>query len=190
MKNTVFLAFTLFVLVSCSHLKTDFSTPSGPVSVPSAESEKKIKPFGKTGAIFHVIEPLGVKLVLLNVDKQIEETVLMDKTLSQLDLTPGFWQVSGFFLKGKFYKIMNTGKQFIFHLKKNEITYVGSYIFQCPKVNQTYLSEMKKMNFFNRYPFSSKKRLCELVVGSDFENVNRVWVEMDQEKHRPLSLGF
>ena len=190
MKNTVLLAFTLLILISCSHHKTDSSTSTAQVSVPSAEHEKKIKTFSKTGAIFHVIEPLGVKLVLVNVDEKIEETVLMDKTLSQLDLTPGFWQVSGFVLKGKFYKIMNTSKQFIFHLKKDEITYVGSYIFQCPKVNQTYLPDMKKMSFFNRYPFSSKKRLCELVVGSDFDNVNRVWVEMDKEKHRPLSLGF
>jgi hypothetical protein len=190
MKNTVLLALILLVLVSCSHTKTDGNAPSGPVSVPSAEHEKKIKVFGKTGAIFHVIAPLGVKLVLLNVEAQREEIVLMDKTLSQLHLTPGFWQVSGFVLKGRYYKIMNSSKQFIFHLKKNEITYVGSYIFQCPKVNHTYISDMKKMSFFNRYPFSSEERLCEVVVGSDFDNVNRVWVEMDKEKHRPLSLGF
>ena len=190
MKNTVLLALSLLVLISCSHIKTDSDTPSGQLSVPSAEHEKKIKVLGKTGAIFHVIDPLGVKLVLLNVEAQREEIVLMDKTLSQLDLTPGFWQVSGFVSKGRYYKIMNSSKKFIFHLKKNEITYVGSYIFQCPKVNHTYLPQMKKMSFFNRYPFSSEKRLCELVVGSDFDNVNRVWVEMDEEKHRPLSLGF
>jgi hypothetical protein len=49
---------------------------------------------------------------------------------------------------------------------------------------------MKKMNFFNRYPFNSKKGLCEVVIGSDFSNVNRVWVELDKTKHHPLDLGF
>lgn len=188
MKNTAFLALILFILVSCAHKKTDTTAPTE--STPPTEAEIKLKIMGKTRAVFHVIEPLGVQVVLLNVEKQIEETVLMDKTLSQLELVPGFWQVSGFILGGKRYKIMNSGKQFIFHLKKDQIAYVGSYIFQCPKVNRTHLNEMKKMSFFNRYPFSSKQGLCELVVGSDFDNVNRVWMDIDKDKHKPLVLGF
>jgi len=189
MKNTVFLAFILFILVSCAlQKKVGPSIPSE--SVPLVEVEIKPKSKAKTHAIFHVIEPLGVQLVLFNVEDQREETVLMDKTLSKLNLAPGFWKVSGFILNGKRYKIMNTSKLFIFELKKDKITYVGSYIFQCPKVNETYLNEMKKMNFFNRYPYSSQQRLCELVVGSDYKNVNRVWVDMDKATHHSLSLGF
>ncbi|MBA2405383.1 MAG: hypothetical protein H0V66_11475 [Bdellovibrionales bacterium] len=188
MKNTAFLASILFILVSCAQIKTDSKAPVE--SAPAVEAENKAKSLGKTRAIFHVIEPLGIQLVLLNSEKQLEETVLMDKTLSQLRLVPGFWQVTGFILNGKRYQMMNSNKLFIFHIKKDQIAYVGSYIFQCPKVNKTYLKQMKKMSFFNRYPFSSDKRLCEMVVGSDFENVNRVWVDLDKEKHRPLSLGF
>lgn len=188
MKNAALFVFTLFTLVSCSHVKTDPSDPMTPAL--SVESDKKTKPKIKSGAIFHVVGPLGVKLVLINVEKHKEEIFLMDKTLSQLDLPPGFWQISGFILNGKRHKIMNNSKKFIFHLKKDEMTYAGSYIFQCPKVDHTHIGEMKKMSFFNRYPFSSETGVCELVVGSDFINVNRVWKELDKDQHRSLKLGF
>jgi hypothetical protein len=186
MKNSVLFALTLLILASCALKKADQSAPSAP----AAPETKKSAPVIKTGAIFHVIEPLGVSLILTKVESNKEQIVLMDKTLSQLALKPGFWKVTGFILNETRYKIMNTTKQFIFRIKKNKMTYVGSYIFQCPKVNQIHLEEMKKMSFFNRYPFSSKQRLCELVVGSDFDNVNRVWVELDKSQHLPLSLGF
>ena len=187
MKNTVFFTLVLSIFVSCAH-KNTVSAPSQPVL--SVETQKKHTEMSKTRAIFHVIEPLGIELILLNVKNQKEETVLMDKTLSQLELAPGHWQVTGFILGGKQYSIMNASKQFVFQLKKDKITYVGSYIFQCPKVNQTHLKEMKMMNFFNRYPFKSKNHLCELVVGSDFDKVNQVWMSMDKSKHRALGLGF
>lgn len=187
MKIVVFLTLILFIMGSCAHKKQ----ASPPVqTVLSTEVPKKVPSKNKTRAIFHVIEPMGVKLVLLNVKKQTEEIVTMNMTLSQLELDAGFWQVSGFVLDGIRFNIMNTTKQFIFELKKNKHTYVGSYIFQCPKVNNTHLDEMKKMHFFNRYPFSSDIRLCELVVGSDFDKVKEVWNNLDKAKLRPLSLGF
>lgn len=189
MKNKAILLLTLLILGSCAHKKTEHGTPMTSQS-PSVESDKKSRELGDTRAVFHVVGPLGVELVLTNLENRKEEKVMMDKTLSQLDLKPGHWQVSGFILEGKLYKLMNTSKQFIFQLKKKKITYVGSYIFQCPKVNHHHTAEMKKMNFFNRYPFSSNQRLCEMVVGSDFENVNRVWLELGSGKHRSLSLGF
>lgn len=187
MKNAVLLTSILFILISCAHKKSA-STPTHTVSSPEIQS--KPKEIGKTRAIFHVIGPLGIELILLNIKSQTEEIVLMDKTLSQLELEPGHWQVAGFILDGIRFNIMNTSKHFIFKLKKDQSTYVGSYIFQCPKVNETHLADMKKMNFFNRYPFSSDKRLCELVVGSDFDKVKKVWKNIDKSKLRPLSLGF
>lgn len=189
MKNTVLLAITLLILVSCAQIT---QAPPAVTSEKEARisTEKKAVEEGKTRAIFHIVEPLGIQLLLMNVEEKNEEIVLMDKTLSQLYLKPGFWQVTGFVLNGKTYRTMNTSKQFIFQLKKDKIIYVGTYIFQCPKVNQTYLSDMKKMSFFNRYPFSNSSGLCEMVVGSDFKNVKRVWTNLDKSDHRPLELGF
>lgn len=191
MKNTVLLTIILFILIGCAHKPTQKPVVNAPAySAPLGEVENKPKELGKTRAIFHVIEPLGIQLVLLNVKTQKEEIVQMDLTLSQLELAPGHWQVAGFVLDGQRYGVMNISKQFIFQLKKDKVTYVGSYIFQCPKVNETHLKEMKKMSFFNRYPFSSETRLCELVVGSDFDKVKQVWKNIDKTKLRPLSLGF
>lgn len=189
MKNTVLFAFTLLILASCASFKPE--AKKSPVDKPTTQTEST-KPVdeGKTRAIFHIVDPLGVKLVLVNIESKLEQIVLMDKSLSQLYLKPGFWQVAGFILNGKHYKTMNTSKQFIFDLQKDKVTYVGTYIFQCPKVNGNYLKQMKKMNFFNRYPFSHETGLCEVVVGSDFKNVKRVWKEVDAQNKRPLELGF
>lgn len=184
MKNTVFFTLTLLIISGCAH-KQIIPQKSSPLV-----EEKKPRAMGKTRAIFHVIEPLGISLVLLNMEKSEEEIVLMDKTLSQLSLKPGHWQVSGFIMNNKRYQVMNTSKQFVFDLKKDKVSYVGSYIIQCPVVNNIHLPQMKKMSFFNRYPFSSDQRLCELVVGSDFDNVNRVWMELDPSQHSKLVLGF
>ena len=184
MKNALFCVLVSLMLAGCSQLKNASSTSS------VVELTHETKASSKTTAIFHILRPLGIQLILTNVDEHLEKKVLMEKTLSKLDLVPGFWQVSGFIMDGQRYKITNTSMQFIFHLKKGKSTYAGSYIFQCPKVNQTHLKEMKKMNFFNRYPFNSKTGLCEVVIGSDFTNVSRVWVELDKTKHQPLELGF
>lgn len=188
MKNTVFFALTLLILASCASRKVDSPAPA-PV-VPEKKLTLEPKGESKSQAIFHVVAPLGVQLVLLNLDKNTERTILIEKTLSASKLSPGFWQVSGFVLKGRRYKTLNTTKQFIFHIKKNESAYAGSYIFQCPRVNQAHLPAMKKMSFFNRYPFGSEQKLCELVVGSDFENVRRVWSEVEKSQQVPLTLGF
>lgn len=189
MKNTLLLNLTLLILGSCAGIKS----PAKKTLVeenPSQIAGTKASREGKTRAVFHIVDPLGVELVLVNVENKTEELVLMDKNLSQLYLKPGFWQLSGFILNGKRYKAMNTSKQFIFHLKKDKVTYVGTYIFQCPKVNGAYLKQMKKMNFFNRYPYRNQSGLCEVVVGSDFKNVKRVWMEVDAKNKQSLELGF
>ena len=189
MKNTVLFALTLLILTSCAQFKQAPQTNTSNKNTRQSD-EKKALAVGKTRAVFHIVEPLGIQLVLVNVEEHTEEIVLMDKNLSQLYLKPGFWQITGFVLNGKKYKTMNTSKQFIFHLKKDKVTYAGTYIFQCPKVNQTHLNEMKKMNFFNRYPFANKAGLCELVVGSDFKNVKRIWTKVDKVEQRLIELGF
>lgn len=184
------LALLLLILlpIGCAHQKTEKSPKAD--DVVSTESPKTPKELVKTRAIFHIIEPLGVELLVQEVGKDQVERLLMDKTLSQLRLKEGHYQVKGFVMKGKRYELLNTSQQFIFHLKANNYSYVGSYIFQCPKVNQQNMDQLKKMNFFNRYPFKSEDKLCEMVVGSDFENVNRVWLSLGTSKRKSLSLGF
>lgn len=187
MKNISLLLLITLIFSGCA-----LRGPVGPVS-DSKDAEitsgKSGKTTVKTKAIFHVIAPLGIELLLYNLDHKLEERLIVDKTLSEIGLQEGHWLVSGFVLNGKRYKVLNSSQRFIFRLKSKEATYAGSYIFQCPKVGQEHVSELKKMNFFNRYPFSSDQRLCEMVVGSAYKNVNRAWLHMSKDK-KPLDLGF
>jgi hypothetical protein len=187
MKKLVLLT-TLLVLSGCAHQKFDKPAPQATASL--TKTDKKSKELGKTRAIFHIIEPVGVELILFHVDDQREEKVLVDKTLSQIGMTPGHWQVKGFVLQGRRFEFMNDGQKFIFTLKPGKFSYVGSYLIQCPKVGPQHGKQLKKMSFFNRYPFRSNSKLCELVVGSDFENVNRVWTQLNSAKKKRLTLGF
>lgn len=187
MKNKAFLLLILLILGSCAHKKAD-QVALPPVT--SAELEKKSPDLGDSRAVFHIVAPLNIELILTNMETKKVETFLMDKTLSQIGIKPGHWQVSGFILNGQRYELLNAGKRFVFRTKKKKITYAGSYIFQCPKVNQSHLKDMKKMSFFNRYPFRTQSNLCEMVVGSDYKNVNRVWMELNKPKYGKLTLGF
>jgi hypothetical protein len=185
MKLKALLTLLLLGLVGCALKKSQ--TP--PPSLKSDKSEETQKEAGKNSAIFHIIVDLGVELELLHLEENKSENILVDKTISRLQMKPGHWQVNSFKISGTTYKLMNTSKKFIFRVKKSKNTYVGSYIFQCPKVDRSHFREMKKLNFFNRYPFSSNQGLCEMVVGSDFSTVNKVWLRLSKD-HRPLGLGF
>lgn len=136
-----------------------------------------------------MIHPVGVELLLINLESKKSLKLTLHDSLSQIEIPPGHWQVNGLIQSGQRFELMNTSKKFVFLSKKKKTTYAGSYIFECPKVSGQYLREMKKMIFFNRYPFRSKTRLCELVVGSAYDIVNKVWLEADKE-HRALNLGF
>jgi hypothetical protein len=182
------ILLTLLFLTSCAHHTPKTSAPVAPPK--PVVVEKKAPEAAKSLAIFHIIEPLGLELVIYNVVLDKVVNITMDKTLSQIELEPGPWVVSGFILSGVHYKLMNAAQQFSFTMKEKKNTYVGSYIFQCPKVNKSHLPQMKKMNFFNRYPFSSETSLCEMVVGSDYKNVKKVWLKLSKTKVPSLSLGF
>ena len=185
MKYKAVLTFLIFALVGCALKKSE----TQPLVIKSDKTEEKEKEAGKNSAIFHIIGELGIELELQNLEDKKSENILFDKTISRLQMKPGHWQVNSFKFNGITYRLMNTSKKFIFRVKKPGNTYVGTYIFQCPKVDRSHLNEMKKLNFFNRYPFSSTKGLCEMVVGSDHSRVNKVWLRLSKD-HRPLGLGF
>ena len=178
---------TLLFLTSCAFRSFRTSSPDSAQSAMFEENGPKIL---KSLAIFHIIEPLGLDLVVYNVVLDKVVRITMDKTISQIALEPGTWLVRGFTLNKGHYQVMNEAQRFSFTMKKKKNTYVGSYIFQCPKVNKTHLPQLKKMNFFNRYPFRSETGLCEMVVGSDYKNVNKVFLKLSKMKHPSLSLGF
>lgn len=187
MKKNMPLIAILLLFGSCSFLRSHLGSNSSAKDF--NQSNESVRPNLKNRAIIHMVSPLGLEIELVNLEDKKRETFLVDKTLSQIEMRPGHWKVVGIIHKGIHHKLMNTSKQFIFQIKKDKNTYVGSYIFQCPKVTRIHVDELKQMGFFNRYPFTSKTGLCELVVGSDFERVNRVWGQLSQDQNS-LELGF
>jgi hypothetical protein len=144
---------------------------------------------GKTKAIFHLIAPQEVELFLMQEGSNKEESITIDKTLSQMEMPHGYWEIVGFKLDHKIYRLNKLKKKFIFHLKKDKISYVGSYILDCSFDKKNYFSDLKKMNFFNIYYYSSDNSLCEMVVGSDYKRVNKVWKSLKSD-NKSLQLGF
>ena len=182
-KNLLFL----IILIGCSH---QFSTPSKLENLnPNREIGPKPRIMGKTRAIFHLIAPKEVELLLLNQGTQKEESIIVDKTLSQIEMSHGDWEIVGLKLNHKIYRINKLKKKFVFHLKNDQLTYVGSYILDCAFNNKVYLSSLKKMSFYNIYHFSSDTNLCEMVVGSEYKRVNRVWKSLKSD-NKSLHLGF
>lgn len=182
-KNLLFL----IILIGCSH---QFSTPSKLENLnPNREIGPKPRIMGKTRAIFHLIAPKEVELLLLNQGTKKEESIIVDKTLSQIEMSHGDWEIVGLKLNHKIYRINKLKKKFVFHLKNDQLTYVGSYILDCAFNNKVYLSSLKKMSFYNIYHFSSDTNLCEMVVGSEYKRVNRVWKSLKSD-NKSLHLGF
>lgn len=187
MKNHLIFYLLSNILMSCSHEKP-ISNPSSNVSPPLLRDFTQ-KSAEETRVLFHLIFPESVDLVINRVGLPDNQIIHIDKILSQTVISPGHWKITGVNLNGVHFKLANETNAFHFHVKKKQVSYVGSYIVQCPLIDQTGLKEMKKMKFFNRYRLSSKSKLCELVIGSDFKRVKKVSNQLEGAKF-PLSLGF
>lgn len=105
-------------------------------------------------------------------------------------LPSGDWQIQSFIIEGKNYSSMNSAQNPGFKVFKNSFSYAGALIIDCPKVGQEFFDDLKLMKFFNRYTFSSKDSLCELIVGNDFDLVKDAWVSPKNSKTPKLLLGL
>lgn len=195
MKKKVFSLLILLFLASCATR----NTPVGPKAGHSSKSESsenkvltpKIDKVLKTPVVWHLIDPLGMELKLLNIDNKKEETFKVEGALSQIELPIGHWQIIGFKVNGgDFYNVLNTSERFIFNVKNNKRTYGGSLLVQCPKIGTQFHSELKEMSFFNRYYFGSSQNLCEMIVGNKFSSVKRALDNLDKKAKLPLVRGF
>jgi hypothetical protein len=197
MKMYAIILTTLTLFSSCSILKPKSAMapakiePKSRLGTPSSAPETTPKKVRLSKAVWHLIEPLGLEVQVTSLDKKIIETISIDKTLSQIEMDPGDWQISGFTLDGKKFEILEHSKHFGFKLKKNAPAYAGSIIVQCPTVGKKYVDELKKMSFFNRLSFKNGNNLCEMVVGDQYRSVKKVWEKLSPDKKKTrLTMGF
>ncbi len=162
--------------------------PKTPVSKKTPEEKNKALK-RKAQVLWELTAPEEITLILMSVDTEEELNFPLIANLSYHPITRGHWQVVGFKIGEEEFHAMNTTQKFVFTVKKSR-TYAGTLIAQCPKVGPEHLPELKVMKFFNRYPFSSKTGLCELVIGNDFANVVQEFKKDPKSKDFSLSLGF
>jgi hypothetical protein len=175
--------FLIVIQIGCANHSQAPSSAAPSASGLAPISDPK-GPFQKV--VFHLIEPLEIELILGR--GKHTERLRIDKTVSQLSLAPGDWEVLGFMRAGSFYEMLDGSVRYRFSIARKRNTYAGSFLIQCPKVTRT--SELKRLRYYNRYEFWDKERSCEMVVGNDFDGVNRVWERVYSRKYGPLSLGF
>lgn len=193
MNKFVFILLVLNILSSCSLVKSR-QVPETLEVNKASQKKYSVTPLSKwtkgTKAVWHLVEPMGLELVVRSVDKTKRESITIDKTLSQVEMDPGDWQIIGFKLEGKQFETITAAKYFGFKLIPLKDSYAGSIIVGCPMVGEKHLPQMKKMKFFNRFTFKSGNSLCEMVVGNEYPTVKRVWTKLTGQKAGMLTMGF
>lgn len=189
----VFLLSTLLFIQCSSPQKTEKKPLPSAKKATSVVKKTPPKPRSGKGlqgnAVWYLSYPEVVEIHLQH-EKGKKELIRIETKLSDLNLLPGNWQVRAITVDGKTFEPLVTGSKFNFQVKKNRPAYLGSYFIECPKLRRNNLQAVKRMEFFNRFPFTSIHGTCEMVVGNDLKRVRRAWSSLTKRPESKLSLGF
>lgn len=190
MKKIVFILIVLNLYSACSLIKRRevSDPPLAKKTITKSKNSTKVSRQGR--AVWHLIMPTKLELVVTSLDKKQRENIILDKTLGQVEIDLGDWKISGFIIDGKKFEILDTSKHFVFKIKPYVASYSGSLLVQCPRVSERHSAEMKKMSFFNRFSFKSGTNLCEMVVGDEYHSVKKVWSKVMGKDAPKLEMGF
>lgn len=136
-----------------------------------------------------MVHPESAELYLQH-ESGSTELIRVETKLSDINLTPGSWQIIGLVWQGQEYDSLEEGAKFEFTILEKAPSYVGSFVVQCPKVEPENLSEIRKMEFFNRFQFTSPQGTCEMLVGNDIVKVRRAWSKLEKVPPKRLQLAF
>lgn len=184
----VVLGLLLVLVTSCSHL--NFGGPTSKTEVKTPVGAKRVVAPVAPTAVWYLATHDKVTLYLKNLDNGMPMTVILERGLNQFPIPVGHWELSGFEEGGNSFTSMNTSKKFVFRARPRAHTYAGSIVIGCPKVGPGDFKYLKSMRFFNRYPFSSSSRLCEIIVGNDYKAVKLDYQKRPESRGLPLTLGF
>ena len=186
------LGLLLVLLTGCGHLTTPKApeNPAPRVHKPAPKNPEVTKPEVETTAVWYSFSETQVALYLKNIDNGEARTMILQKGMSTLPLDEGHWELAGFEENGNSFTSMNTSKKFVFRVKPGANVYAGSLIIGCPKVSQADFKYLKAMRYFDRYPFSSTTKLCEMIIGNDFAFVRNQLRKTQKNKGLKLQMGF
>lgn len=187
------LILSLGLLACASH-----HSPKPQVAVSPKKAEKRVwRPQKKSqtrkvsqgNAVWHLVSPEIIELFLIH-EKGQSELIRIDTPLSDLTLAPGNWQVQGVVVDGVEFEALEQGAKFTFNVDRKRPSYVGSFVVECPRVSSSKIRPVKKMEFFNRFSFTSLQGTCEMLVGNDLKRVSRAWARLEKLPPSRLRLGF
>lgn len=190
----------VFILIIGACASGCSSKRSRPVQVPvsAKKTEQKVrrpvkksqtKRPSKGNAVWHLVYPQSVELLLVH-ESGDSELIRIDTRLSDLNLSPGNWHIQGVVSEGLEYEALEQESKFDFKIHPKGPSYVGSFFIECPGVKKKNLSEVRKMEFFHRYKFTSLHGTCEMVVGNDLKRVRRAWSRLEKVPASRLRLAF
>lgn len=193
----VFILLTVFIVVSCTTPRKSSTQAKNKAPaqrkiktpVRTAKTKKPSKGSAKGNAVWHLIYPDATELYLQH-DNGTTELIKIETKLSDINLTPGTWLIVGIVSAGQEYEALDEGAKFEFTLKPKSSNYVGSYVIQCPKVENQNMAEIRKMEFFNRFQFTSSQGTCEMLVGNGLSKVRKAWGVLQKTNPKNLRLAF
>lgn len=180
--KTLLLILILLIFNACSTQRELIERP---------EETPQVKPQETFGAVWSLLSHDQITLYLKNVDNGKNLSVIIERGISKRSVPVGHWEITGFEQNGKTYLSLSTSKKFVFGMKPKVDVYAGSIVLGCPNISAAHFKHLKRMKFFNRYPFSSSShQLCELVVGNDIEGIRAELKKVHKSKTLKLIQGL
>lgn len=178
LKDLILISF----LVSCTSYHTKEKETLPPQQTIAKREDKK--PVRNHKALWVLHSPQPVRLLFKQVAGDKKLNILLGKGVNKKVFPPGDWELIGFERKSRIF-LASPVSTFLFKMDSRLDTYGGSIIVGCPAIEQTGKFVMKRMKFFNRYLFNSKKSSCEIVIGNDLD-----YLKSSKIKNLNLAVGF
>lgn len=180
----------LVIFTGCASYHKPAQKPRPPQEVSTKKEVLRVRPSVTGGAVWELLSDRQVTLMFKDIDTGKNLSVIAEEGVSVKAVPPGHWELTGFEKEGRTFVSMNTAKKFVFRMKPKSNTYAGTYLISCPAVSEKDYKFLKKLKFYNRYPFSSDKGLCEVAVGSDYLSVRTKFRQKMKNLKLSLHTGF
>lgn len=185
--------FSLIIILSgCASYRPRQESSGTDVSALPSSKQISAKNSKKAAAlaVWDLLNRETISLYFKNVDNGSYLTVVLGNRITEKEIPTGHWELTGFSSKGRTFSSMNTHQKFVFRMSPSSHNYGGSIVVGCPRIASTDYTYLKSMKFFNRYPFSSKQGLCEIVIGNDLASVQEGLRKSRKNKNLALKIGF
>jgi hypothetical protein len=173
---------------------TLFFLLSGCAQMPPGETDSSVQkpsPDRPINTVIVNLESEKITLHFKHLDGHENHSLVLPAGLSKWTMRPGHWELSALEKRGRSYTANLSSKKFVLSVPKKNVSYAGSILMGCPKLETKDFSSLKRMGFFNRYSMRSEAHgICEFVVGNDFASVKNELGKSSETKTLKLIMGF